>query len=104
MEEQNHPQLLPDPPRVLQGDCVELIPTLPDESIDVVVTSPPYWGQRESLGGGTEEDPRDYIEFLTQVFTLLLPKLKQHGIIWLNIGDSYNTPINWGKRIMCIVL
>ena len=32
-------------PTVYPGDCVELIPELPDESIDVVVTSPPYWGQ-----------------------------------------------------------
>lgn len=98
MEEQNHPQLLPDPPHVLQGDCIDLIPTLPDESIDVVVTSPPYWGQRKSLGGGIEEDPRDYIEFLTRVFTVLLPKLKRHGIVWLNMGDAYNTPINWGAK------
>ena len=85
-------------PRVLQGDCIDLIPTLPDESVDVVVTSPPYWGKRESLGGGTEEDPRDYLGFLISVFVHLLPKLKQYGIIWLNMGDAYNTPINWGAK------
>ena len=77
---------------VYQGDCVELIPLLPDASVDVVVTSPPYWGQRESLGSGTEEDPRDYIAFLSEVFTAILPKLKPHGIAWLNLGDAYNTP------------
>ncbi len=98
METQNNTRYPLGIPHVVQGDCLDLIPTLSDESIDVVVTSPPYWGQRESLGGGTEADPRDYIEFLAQVFTLLLPKLKQHGIIWLNIGDSYNTPINWGGK------
>lgn len=83
---------------VYQGDCVELIPLLPDASVDVVVTSPPYWGQRESLGGGTEEDPRDYIAFLSQVFAAILPKLKPHGIVWLNLGDAYNTPVNWGLK------
>ena len=95
LNDRKHPL---DFPRVVRGDCLHLIPTLSDESIDVVMTSPPYWGQRESLGGGIEEDPRDYIEFLTKVFTLLLPKLKPYGIIWLNIGDAYNTPINWGKK------
>ena len=83
---------------VFQGDCLELIPRLPDASIDVIVTSPPYWGQRESLGVGTEEDPRDYIAFLESVFVALLPKLKREGIVWLNIGDSYNTPVNWGPK------
>ena len=83
---------------VLEGDCLTLIPTLPDSSIDVVVTSPPYWGQRQSLGNGTEEDPRDYIAFLQRVFESLLPKLKPSGIMWLNLGDAYNTPINWGSK------
>lgn len=80
---------------VHEGDCLELISKLPDESIDVVVTSPPYWGQRNSNGTGVEEDPRDYLAFLMNVFSRLLPKLKQDGIVWINIGDAYNTPVNW---------
>ena len=81
--------------RVIQGDCLELIQKLPDESIDVLVTSPPYWGQRHSIGTGVENDPRDYLKFLTSVFTRALPKLKQDGIIYINLGDAYNTPVNW---------
>lgn len=81
--------------RVTQGDCLELIPTLPNESIDVVVTSPPYWGQRISNGTGTEADPRDYLRFVRDVFVQLLPKLKWDGIVWINLGDAYNTPVNW---------
>lgn len=46
---------------VVQGDSHALIQQLPDESIDVVVTSPPYWGQRMSAGSRVEEDPRDYV-------------------------------------------
>ncbi len=80
---------------VYQGDCLELISQLPDESLDIVVTSPPYWGQRHSNGTGVENDPRDYLAFLTQVFTELLPKLKDGGLLWINIGDAYNTPVNW---------
>jgi DNA modification methylase len=81
--------------RVTEGDCFQLIPNLPNESIDILVTSPPYWGQRISRGTGVENDPRDYIKFLTSVFRAFRPKLKQEGIIWINIGDAYNTPINW---------
>ncbi len=71
------------------------IENLPDESVDIVVTSPPYWGQRESLGIGVESDPRDYIRVISSHFSKLLPKLKKNGIVWMNVGDSYNTDINW---------
>ncbi len=81
--------------RVSEGDCLELIPQLPDGSIDVVVTSPPYWGQRQSIGNGAEDDPREYLEFLVRVFTSVMPKLKPEGLVWINLGDSYNTPVNW---------
>lgn len=80
---------------VTQGDCKELLGKLPDASVDVAVTSPPYWGQRLSLGHGVEEDPRTYLEDLTAIFELLLMKLKPNGLLWLNIGDAYNTPVNW---------
>jgi DNA modification methylase len=81
--------------KVYEGDCLNLIPQLPDESIDVVVTSPPYWGQRLSLGTGIEEDPRHYLEALKNIFLAILPKLKETGILWINLGDAYNTPVNW---------
>ena len=83
---------------IYEGDCLQLIPMLPNSSIDIVVTSPPYWGQRQSLGNGTESDPRDYIVFLEAIFKALLPKLKLDGIVWLNLGDAYNTPVNWGWK------
>ncbi|HWM55275.1 MAG TPA: site-specific DNA-methyltransferase [Solirubrobacterales bacterium] len=80
---------------VTHGDCRELILKLPDESIDIAITSPPYWGQRLSKGHGNEEDPRSYLAALAEIFKYLLPKLKQDGLLWINIGDSYNTPVNW---------
>jgi len=80
---------------VVTGNCLELIPQLPDTSLDVVVTSPPYWGQRMSQGMGIEDDPRDYLRFLENVFLAVLPKLKPQGILWINLGDAFNTPVNW---------
>lgn len=81
--------------RVHSGDSRELIKQIPDNSLDVVVTSPPYWGQRASLGSGVEEDPREYVEDLVQMLSSLLPKLTDRGSLWLNVGDAYNTPVNW---------
>ena len=46
---------------VTEGDCGKLIADLPDNCLDVVVTSPPYWGQRMSEGNGVEPDPRVYL-------------------------------------------
>ena len=80
---------------VVHGDCRKLLLDLPDGSIDVVVTSPPYWGQRLSEGNGVEDDPRHYVAELAAVFAALLPKLRPAGLLWLNIGDAYNTPVNW---------
>jgi DNA modification methylase len=80
---------------VVKGDCIKLIPFLPDESIDILVTSPPYWGQRVSHGTGTEDSPLEYLNFLEEVFVNVLPKLKKHAILWINLGDAYNTPVNW---------
>jgi DNA modification methylase len=81
--------------RVTQGNCRDLIELLPDNCIDIVVTSPPYWGQRISEGTGVEADPRDYLQNLESVFVSIIPKLKDEGIVWINIGDAYNTPVNW---------
>jgi len=81
--------------RVTRGDCREMIAKLPDESVDVLITSPPYWGQRISEGTGVEADPRDFVESLVSIFAQALPKLKEQGVLWVNLGDSYNTPVNW---------
>ncbi len=80
---------------VAVGDCLNLIPNLPDQSIDIVVTSPPYWGQRLDGGIGVIPDPRLYLQCLSEVFLAIQSKLKSHGILWVNMGDAYNTPVNW---------
>lgn len=84
-----------EPNRVAEGNCLTLIEALPDNSVDILVTSPPYWGQRHSHGTGVEADPRDYLDFLERVFLFAIPKIKPQGIMWINLGDAFNTPVNW---------
>jgi DNA modification methylase len=76
-------------------DCLTGLRELPSDSLDVVVTSPPYWGQRGNQGLGSEPDPRDYVRNLTTILTEAMRCLRTTGTLWLNIGDAYNTPINW---------
>lgn len=76
-------------------DCLTGLRQMDDNSVDVCVTSPPYWGQRGDDGIGTECDPRDYIANLSKILLEVMRVLKPEGVLWLNIGDSYNTPINW---------
>jgi DNA modification methylase len=80
---------------VHHADCLAAMKLVPDEVLDIAVTSPPYWGQRGNEGLGSEPDPRDYIRNLVTVLTEVMRCLKQSGTLWLNIGDAYNTPINW---------
>jgi DNA modification methylase len=76
-------------------DCLTGLTQLGSDSIDVCVTSPPYWGQRGDDGIGTEADPREYVANLTRILKEVMRVLKPSGLLWLNLGDSYNTPINW---------
>lgn len=81
--------------QIINMDCLEGMKSLPDNCIDIAITSPPYWGQRGDEGVGSEADPRDYINNLTTIFLELMRIIKPSGLFWLNMGDSYNTPINW---------
>lgn len=78
--------------RIYHGDCLSILKTLPDNSIDCCVTSPPYYGLRDyGVNGqiGLEETPQEYINKLVQVFHEVKRILKIEGTLWLNIGDSY---------------
>ena len=76
-------------------ECLRGLKQLDSDSVDICVTSPPYWGQRGDDGIGTEADPRDYVHNLSVILLEVMRVLRPSGILWLNIGDSYNTPINW---------
>lgn len=79
--------------KIIQGDCLEKLKELSDESVDCCVTSPPYYGLRDyGVSGqiGLEETPEEYIKRLTDVFHEVKRVLKKDGTLWVNIGDSYN--------------
>jgi len=81
-----------DPVRVLVGDCVEQMRTLPDGCVQTCVTSPPYYGLRNyGCAGqiGLEETPDSYVAKLVAVFREVRRVLRGDGTLWLNIGDSY---------------
>jgi DNA modification methylase len=84
---------------ILQGDCLDVLKTLPDQSIQCCVTSPPYYGLRDyGVSGqiGLEETPEIYINKLVAVFQEVKRVLKDDGTLWVNMGDSYwaNRPTN----------
>jgi DNA modification methylase len=76
------------------GDCREVLASLPADSVDCVVTSPPYWGLRDygSEGQlGLERTPEEYVANMVAVFAEVRRVLKPSGTCWLNLGDSYAT-------------
>ena len=78
---------------IIIGDCQIEIPKLVDNSIDCIVTSPPYWGLHDyghSDQLGLEPTPEEYLENMINVFDLVKPKLKDVGNCFVNLGDTYS--------------
>ena len=71
---------------ILQGDSAEVLKTLPDNSIDLIVTSPPYADQRKSTYGGIAPDK--YVEWFLPISEQLLRVLKPSGTFVLNIKEK----------------
>lgn len=79
-------------PLFLNGGALDVLKSIPSESVDFVMTSPPYWGKREyeSGGIGMEFDYRDFIKDLAAIFLEVKRVLKSSGSFWLNLGDTYS--------------
>ncbi|RZI91634.1 MAG: site-specific DNA-methyltransferase [Pseudomonas sp.] len=85
--------------RILVGDCIEMMRTLPDQSAHTCITSPPYFGLRDyGVHGqiGLESSPREFIDNLVAVFREVRRVLRDDGTIWVNMGDSYAG--SWGAH------
>lgn len=91
---------------ILVGNNIERIKEIADNSVQCVVTSPPYWGLRDYGADGQiglEESPSVFIEQLCKVFDEVWRVLKDDGTLWVNLGDSYagsgkGSPGNFGKH------
>ena len=91
-EREELPAMPPASVTILEGDALELLSTLPAESIDCAVTSPPYYGLR-AYGGpstlGREPTVAEYVTNLTAILRELRRVLKPTGSLWVNLGETY---------------
>lgn len=76
------------------GDTAQVLEALPAESVQTVITSPPYWSLRNyGIDGqiGLESSVEEFIKALTLAFDQVRRVLRKDGTMWLNIGDSYTS-------------
>lgn len=85
--------------RIDQGDVLDVLGSYSDESVNCIVTSPPYWRQRDygmAAQMGLEETPEEYVDAMTRVFAECRRVLTKDGTCWVNIGDKWASGGNGG--------
>src|SRR5215471_873045 len=80
--------------RLLCGDALDLAGTLAPRSVQAVVSSPPYFRQREYSADARELGTRgqaldEYVDYLVELFRRLRPALDNHAAIWLDLGNRF---------------
>lgn len=89
--------------KVILGDVRSVSSTITDNTVQAIITSPPYFGHRiysnteNEFEIGRETSIDEYIENIVYCFSLLRIKLKNDGLFWLNIGDTYR-----GKSLLAV--
>jgi DNA modification methylase len=95
------------PGQVHIGSVLDLAGRLEPQSVQTIVTSPPYWNLRSYLADdhpdkakelGNEATPEEFVANLVAVFGALRPALKDSGTLWCNLGDSYANERSWGGK------
>lgn len=79
---------------IICGDALTELRKLPDESVNMCCTSPPYWGLRDyGVAGqlGLEKTPEEYVARMVEVFREVRRVLRNDGTLWLNLGDCYHS-------------
>ena len=87
--------------KVLIGDCRDTLKTLPEQSVNTCVTSPPYFGLRDyghEGQMGAEPTPDEFVAALVEVFREVRRVLRDDGTVWLNLGDSYARAGGWSNN------
>lgn len=85
---------LRDESALVMGDSLAVLTSMPSNSVQTVVTSPPYWSLRDyGIAGqiGLEESVYGFIDRLADLFDQVYRVLRADGTLWLNIGDSYTS-------------
>ena len=78
--------------KIIFADVIDGLRSLPDQCIQCVVTSPPYYNMRDyNVDGqiGLESSPEEYVNKIVEVFREVRRVLRDDGSVWLNLGDSY---------------
>ena len=78
--------------KIINGDALDCLRQLPDESVHCCITSPPYFRLRNYNNPqqlGMERTPEEYVEKMVEVFREVRRVLRKDGTLFLNIGDSY---------------
>ncbi|NPA34303.1 MAG: site-specific DNA-methyltransferase, partial [Chlorobi bacterium] len=77
--------------KIICGDAAEILKQIPSNSVDLVITSPPYYKQRDygGIGIGNEKTVEEYIDSLMVIFKECVRVVKNTGSIVFNIGDKY---------------
>ena len=95
---------------IYNRDALSGLKLLPDESVDCIVTSPPYWQMRDyGIGSivwpdgwsgqlGLEPTREEFIAHLCMIFDECRRVLKPTGTLWVNLGDSYSKPYKYNRR------
>ena len=84
---------------IYHGNVFDKLQEIGTESVQCVVTSPPYWGLRNYQMDdqiGLEDTPEAFIDNMVKVFSEIKRVLKNDGTVWLNLGDSYNSQTGSG--------
>ncbi|MFH0939901.1 MAG: site-specific DNA-methyltransferase [Planctomycetota bacterium] len=77
---------------IIHGDAERVVSALPSNFIQAIITSPPYYRQRDyDTEGqiGNEDTPTEYVSRLVSIFTECRRVLKTNGLLWINLGDKY---------------
>lgn len=78
--------------RIIAGDCVAGMATMPAASVHTVITSPPYWALRDYGAAGQigrEDSAAEYVARMVDVFAAVRRVLRDDGTLWINLGDTY---------------
>ena len=106
LEEQNINFESKDINKIYNGDVLDILKQMPSESVDMCITSPPYWGLRDYGSDGQIGNEETYIEYLaklSEVFKEVKRILKKQGSCWVNIGDVYSSKNSIGIKKQSLI-